>query len=161
MKISKSTIHKLLLLSFTIAVIGYFISTLVIIPFISPDPIIDSFPSSCSHPDNCTRVADKNHRANNITPPLVNANITETLHAIKVWSAHQKILFETDTFVHIRWTMPLTKFRDDVLILLKPENNNTQTVIWIQSQSRIGSYDFNTNTNRVRAFIQFMNSYAF
>ena len=163
MKIPRISIHDFLLLFFAIGVIGYFLSTLVIIPFISPDPVIDSFPNSCPHPNNCTRVADTNHRADNIRPPIVQANITETMKAIEEWIGPQKILYqsENDTFVHVRWTMPLTRFRDDVLILLKSEVNNTQTVIWIQSQSRIGSYDFNTNINRVNSFIHFIESYKF
>ena len=97
----------------------------------------------------------------NVTPPTINANTTEVMKAIESWADAQTILYQTDTFVHIRWTMPLTRFSDDVLIELNPVSNNTQTIVWIQSQSRLGSYDFNTNTNRVHSFLNYIESYRY
>ncbi len=161
-KILKVSLHDLLLIVFILGVLGYFISTLVIIPVISPDPTINSFPDACSSKSNCTRLADtNNNRMDNMTPPMVNANTTEVMKGIESWAEAQTILYQTNTFIHIRWTMPLTRFRDDVLIQLNPKNNDTQTVIWIQSQSRLGSYDFNTNTNRVNSFLNYIESYHF
>lgn len=161
MNLSRSLLHNIVLLIFTIAVMGYFISTLVMIPLISPDPVITSFPSSCPHPNNCTRIANTNNREHGISPLVINASTTKVKGAILDWIGSQIILSESTNFYHIRWTQPLTRFRDDVIILLIPNSNNTQITIWIQSQSRLGSYDFNTNTNRVNAFMQFMQSYTF
>ena len=160
-KLLRFSVHDILLLIFSIFVIGYFISTLVIIPVISPDPQINIFPSTCPHPDNCTRIADTNNREPGVQPPTFNATLSQVKQAIKGWIGNQTILNESTYFFHIRWTQPLTRFRDDVFILLKPNPNNTQTTIWIQSQSRLGSYDFNTNTNRVNDFMQYLMAYKF
>ena len=160
-KLLRFSVHDILLLIFSIFVLGYFISTLVIVPVISPDPQINTFPSSCPHPNNCTRIADTKNREPGVMPPTFNATLNQVKQAIKGWIGSQTILNESTYFFHIRWTQPLTRFRDDVFILLKPNTNNTQTTIWIQSESRLGSYDFNTNTNRVNAFLQFMTNYTF
>lgn len=152
-KIKNKSLRKILLVLFGLGVIVYFTTTLIVIPFISPDPVITSFPSSCPKPNNCTRIADTNNREPNVKPPVLNATISQVDQAVSDWAGGQTILYNTSTFFHIRWTMLLTGFRDDVMILLKPTGSN-QTTVWIQSQSRLGEWDFNTNTNRVNGFLE-------
>lgn len=159
-KINKKLLHDILLVLFALGVIGYFTTTLVVIPFISPDPVITTFPDACPKPDNCTRIANTNNREPNVKPPIFNASINQVAQAVLDWASYQTVLYNTSTFFHIRWTMPLTRFRDDVMILLKPTGVN-QTTVWIESQSRIGQFDFNTNTNRVNGFLAFLADYNF
>ena len=161
MKITKILIHDNLIAVFTLGDKGNFISTLVIIPFLSPDPTINTFPLSCPHPDNCTRIADTFNRADGMTPPNVQANFTQVKEEIVTWLVGQTILNQTADFMHIRWTMPLTRFMDDVMIKLLSGTDSNHTIVWIQSQSRLGSYDFNTNTNRVHSFVDFLTSFNF
>lgn len=160
MKIKNISLKKVAGGLVALGIIGYLVIGFIIIPFISPDPIINTFPATCPKPNNCTRVADTNNREPDVQPPVLSANASQVKQAIIQWMGDQVILNQTATFMHIKWTQPITRFIDDVLILLKP-NGTTQTTVWIQSQSRLGEWDFNTNTNRVNSLLSFLVDFTF
>jgi uncharacterized protein (DUF1499 family) len=161
MKIKNLSYHDLFLVLFVIGTIGYFLSTLIIIPFLEPDPMVETFPNSCAQPSICTRVADTNNRADNIEPPVLHANFSQVKRAVKDFIGPQTILNETSDFMHIKWTMPVSRLLDDVFIKLLPGLEANTTIVWIQSQSRLGQSDNGSNTNRVLALIDFLTNYNF
>ena len=59
-----------------------------------------------------------------------------------------KIVNQQDGFIHAVDITPFFRFYDDIAI--KIFKDSEKTTIWIQSQSRLGYYDFQVNEKRVQ-----------
>lgn len=154
-------IFSLILVLF-ILITSYFSLISVIIPVLTPDPTINSFPLECPKPTNCTRVADTQVRGEGLSVPIINSSIIDVKNSIVEYlnSQDTEILYDTDSFIHVKFWTPLWRFMDDVSIKLFCNEDN-QTVVWIQSQSRIGEGDFGTNERRVANLLTYIDNYEF
>jgi len=59
-----------------------------------------------------------------------------------------KIINENFGFIHATDVTPFLRFYDDIAIKLFEENG--KTIVWMQSQSRLGYYDFQVNEKRIQ-----------
>lgn len=152
--ISMNKVQKILL--------GIFLGYLLLLGLVwitAPDPEILSFPDNCPKITNCTRVADRNVRGDGLSPLEFNISASEVIGLILDWidgQARSSILRNTSEFIHAKFLTAFFRFPDDFMIKISSDGNST--VIWVQSQSRLGESDLGVNEARVQAFFRYMDN---
>lgn len=148
---------KKILISFSAILILYLL-LLGLIYIIAPDPVVNDFPTGCrGDTPNCTRVADYNVRGEGLTPLLFNASMQDVHDAIASWIRSQprsSILLDHPDFIHAKFLTFTMRFPDD--FYAKLSCNNSQVLLWVQSQARLGQSDINVNEDRVQEFFTAM-----
>lgn len=133
-----------------IIIIGYLVM-INIIYFLAPDKKWNKFPDKCKIHTKCTRVADINNRGYGLKPIQLNDTIEniqkKIVHIIKN-NPRMKIINEKKGFIHASDVTFFFRFHDDLAILIFESEKKIN--IWLQSQSRLGLYDFNVNEKRVQ-----------
>ena len=59
-----------------------------------------------------------------------------------------KVINENVGFIHATDVTPFFRFYDDLAIKLFEQEG--KTIVWMQSQSRLGYYDFQVNEKRIQ-----------
>ncbi len=133
-----------------IIIIGYLIMIKTIY-FLAPDKKWKKFPDKCKISTKCTRVADINNRGYGLKPIQLNdtiKNVQEKIVQIIKNRPRMKIINEEKGFIHASDVTSFFRFYDDLAIRIFESENKVN--IWLQSQSRLGLYDFNVNEKRVQ-----------
>ena len=121
----------------------------------APDEPWDAFPADCHRESNCTRVADQNVRGEGLAPMRVAATQDDVQTTLLEWLEEQprtRILNSQEGFIHAVQRTVFFRFPDDFTFRLACEGD--ETVIQVQSQSRLGVSDFGVNEKRVRDFYE-------
>ena len=71
-------------------------------------------------------------------------------------NSRMKIINNLSGFIHATDVTPFFRFYDDIAI--KIFESRDKTVVWLQSQSRLGYYDFQVNEKRVQKLHQKISS---
>ena len=79
----------------------------------------------------------------------------EVIEIIKT-KPRMKIINERLGFIHATDFTPFFRFYDDIAIKIFEEND--KAVVWLQSQSRLGYYDFQVNEKRIQKLHQKISS---
>ena len=119
----------------------------------APDKPWEAFPAGCPRESNCTRVADYNVRGEGLAPLRLAAARDNVQTALEAWLEDQprtRILNSQEGFVHAVQRTAFFRFPDDFTFKLFCEGE--ETIIQVQSQSRLGVSDFGVNEKRVRGF---------
>ena len=139
----------------TIARISLFLLVLLMmqmsIYLLAPNKKWIEFPKKCRRSSNCTRVAETNTRGYGLKPISLKGNTTviqEKIISIINERTRMTILNEKKGFIHAVEITPFFRFHDDVAIRIFESGKNV--IIWLQSQSRLGLYDFNVNERRIQ-----------
>ena len=143
-------ITSVILIITSVILIGYLVMINVIY-FLAPTKTWNTFPEKCHIKTKCTRVADNNNRGYGLKPLKFdkdNKYIQKEITKIIESKPRMKIINQYDGFIHAVDVTPLFKFYDDIAIKIFEESG--KTTIWIQSQSRLGYYDFQVNEKRVQ-----------
>jgi len=141
---------------------AFFVWLFVIIHLTSsPDPNWTTFPTECGpgHEMNCARIANVNFRID-ASPPVFNSTSLDAIQLVRKWTDSQQrttILYASPTFFHARFVSSFWGFADDLAVTVFC--NNTQAVLYLQSQSRIGKGDLSANVNRLQALIDYVNAH--
>lgn len=133
-----------------LSIVGY-ITMVSIIYFLAPTKILNSFPEKCNVKTKCTRVANYNNRGYGLKPIETKeniANLQEKIVNIIEAKPRMKIINEKNGFIHAIDITPFFRFYDDITI--KIFNDEGKTIVWMQSQSRLGLYDFQVNEKRIQ-----------
>jgi len=133
-----------------IIIIGYLIMIKTIY-FLAPDKKWNKFPGKCKINTKCTRVADINNRGYGLKPIQLNdtiKNVQERIVQIIKNRPRMKIINEENGFIHASDVTSFFRFHDDLAVRIFESENKVN--IWLQSQSRLGLYDFNVNEKRVQ-----------
>ena len=133
-----------------LSIVGY-ITMVSTIYFLSPTKILNSFPEKCNVKTKCTRVANYNNRGYGLKPIETKeniANLQEKIVNIIEAKPRMKIINEKNGFIHAIDITPFFRFYDDITI--KIFNDEGKTIVWMQSQSRLGLYDFQVNEKRIQ-----------
>ena len=139
--------YELILL---LSLIGYIV-VIGLISLLSPTKIWDSFPKKCNIKTKCTRVADSNCRGYNLKPVKIEDSVNNVQTQIKKIinsKPRMKIINENVGFIHATDVTPFFRFYDDIAI--KIFEHEGETIVWMQSQSRLGYYDFQVNEKRIQ-----------
>ena len=143
------SIHWYWILPFVI-IIGY-LSMINIIYFLAPNRKWNTFPEKCKVRTKCTRVADINNRGYRLKPIQLNdtiKNVQRKIVQIIKNKPRMKIINEKEGFIHATDVTLFFRFHDDLAIRIFESKDKVN--IWLQSQSRLGLYDFNVNERRVQ-----------
>jgi len=138
----------------------------LLIPLMSWDFQVGSFPAGCKKKTNCTRVTtilDTNVRGGGLTCPMILSSTSSVQDEVKSWvnsQARTGILEQTDSFLHARFVSSFWGFADDFYVQLMCQKNGT-VVVWVQGEARLGVGDFQVNEYRVADFITAINQYQF
>jgi uncharacterized protein (DUF1499 family) len=92
--------------------------------------------------------SEEDNILNYIEPIRYNSSIEEAKSKLKeiINSLKRtKLLKEEENYLHYLFITPLFRFKDDVEFLFY----DTQKIIHLRSQSRLGGYDWNTNRKRM------------
>jgi|TARA_B100000959_G_scaffold172950_1_gene181084 uncharacterized protein (DUF1499 family) len=141
------TWYELILL---LSLIGYIVM-IGLISLLSPTKIWDSFPKKCAVKTKCTRVADYNCRGYNLKPIVIEESVNSVQKKIMeiIYSKpRMKIINENVGFIHATDVTPFFRFYDDLAIKIFEQEG--KTIVWMQSQSRLGYYDFQVNEKRIQ-----------
>ncbi len=144
------TISQILLTITILVLIGYFFM-INFIYFLSPNKKWESFPERCKIKTKCTRVADFNNRGYGLKPIEVKDsihNVQKKIISIINSKPRMKIINQKEGFIHAIDVTPFFRFYDDVAIKIFREND--KTIIWMQSQSRLGLHDLGVNEKRIK-----------
>ena len=121
------------------------------------DPEILSFPDNCPKVTNCTRVADANVRGEGLTPIISNMSSSEIIKLTLDWINNQprtSIIQNSSNFIHAKFLSAFFRFPDDFFVKVSSEDNGT--IIWVQSQARLGESDLEVNEERVQTFFAYL-----
>ena len=143
-------IASIILIIASVILVGYLVMINVIY-FLAPTKTWNTFPEKCHIKTKCTRVADNNNRGHGLKPPKFDKDIKyigKEITKIIESKPRMKIVNQEDGFIHAVDITPFFKFYDDIAI--KIFEDSEKTTIWIQSQSRLGYYDFQVNEKRVQ-----------
>ena len=131
-------------------IIGY-IAMIGTIYFLSPTKKWNKFPEKCTIKTKCTRVADYNCRGYELKPVEIKDSIknvqTKIIEIINS-KPRMKVINENVGFIHATDVTPFFRFYDDLAIKLFEQEG--KTIVWMQSQSRLGYYDFQVNEKRIQ-----------
>ena len=155
-QISMNKVQKILLG----LLLGYLL-LLGLVWITAPDPEILSFPDNCPKVTNCTRVADTNVRGDGLSPLEFNISSSKVISLILDWiddQAGTSILYNTSSLIHAKFLSAVFRFPDDFMVKISSDVNST--VIWVQSQARLGESDLGVNEDRVQAFLGYMGDYS-
>jgi len=126
------------------------------------------FPTSCGSPLHCTRITSNgNVRATNISTPLLVTLRQSVIDTSVKWinNQHSFIVLQHQTpdggyYIHSKFISSFFAFPDDFGLYFFC-NNATQTEVWIESESRIGSSDLGVNDDRSINFVHYLSSISF
>lgn len=94
-----------------------------------------------------------------LVPPHLNTTLPHAHALIRSWilrgGVQSTILFSNEQFIHARFLSAFFGFPDDFVVFLFCSDNST--VVYTQSQARLGTGDFDVNLDRVRDFINYLN----
>ena len=141
--------------------------TISSIQIIAPSPEFNKMPERCpENSANCARVAHDgtNYRIENIEPLSINAPIEEVQTEIQNWLNNQLsggVLFtNTDennlTFIHGVSRTGFLFFPDDLFAGITCDTSGN-SVVTLQSQSRLGKADLNKNPERITDLSEYLN----
>ncbi len=143
-----------------------------IIQLISPNPLIYTMPENCTlNSGNCVRVDDNgtSYRNNYLITPIINGSSLEVIDVISELIINErggKILFyNEDTnnhtyFLHAKDLTQFFFFPDDLFIQSKCTDDGKNTVVILQSQSRLGKGDLGVNFERLSEIILYLENYS-
>ncbi|MFL2941758.1 MAG: DUF1499 domain-containing protein [Candidatus Poseidoniales archaeon] len=143
-------ILPVILIIISVILVGYLVMIYVIY-FLAPTKIWNTFPEKCHIKTKCTRIANNNNRGHGLKPPVFDKNIKyieSEITKIIESKPRMKIVNQEDGFIHAVDITPFFRFYDDIAIKIFQDSG--KTTIWIQSQSRLGYYDFQVNEKRVQ-----------
>ena len=130
-----------------------------VIYFLAPTKRWDEFPKKCNIKTKCTRVAESNTRGYGLKPIELEYSIDYVQkEIIKIIDnkPRMKIINDISGFIHATDVTPFFRFYDDIAIKIFEEND--KAVVWLQSQSRLGYYDFQVNEKRIQKLHQKISS---
>ena len=130
-----------------------------LIYFLAPNKKWAEFPKKCNIKTKCTRVAESNNRGYGLKPIELDYSIDyvqkEIIKIIET-NSRMKIINNLSGFIHATDVTPFFRFYDDIAIKIFEEND--KAVVWLQSQSRLGYYDFQVNEKRIQKLHQKISS---
>lgn len=111
--------------------------------------IHDSRLAPCPETPNCVS-SDASDTKHNVSPFLLNVPSAQAWpeakqHLIQLPRTH--VVKTTSNYMHIEFTSAWLGFVDDLELHLRPQEN----IIAVRSASRLGSYDFGVNRDRVES----------
>tara|TARA_B100000945_G_C20421230_1_gene618128 strand:+ start:874 stop:1416 length:543 start_codon:yes stop_codon:yes gene_type:complete len=141
------------------------------IQVVAPNPIVKEMPENCpENSRNCVRVDydGSSYRYNNLEPPVISASTSEINQVITTWfsDSRGKILFSSvdennrSHFLHIKEYTDFFFFPDDIYVNSSCLENSNQSVVTLQSQSRLGNGDLGVNFERLSELISYLNNYS-
>ena len=142
--------EELIIAILLLSIVGYVVMVSIIY-FLSPTKVLNSFPEKCGVKTKCTRVADYNNRGYGLKPIETKEsidNLQEKIAKIIEAKPRMKIVNEENGFIHAIDVTPFFRFYDDLTIKIFEEKGKTK--VWMQSQSRLGVYDFQVNEKRIQ-----------
>ncbi len=143
---------------FLMIIVAYLVM-INIIYFLSPTKRWTEFTKKCNIKTKCTRVAESNTRGYGLKPIELEYDIDyiqkEIIKIIET-KPRMKIINDRAGFIHATDVTPFFRFYDDIAIKIFEEND--KTVVWLQSQSRLGYYDFQVNEKRIQTLHQKISS---
>ena len=149
----------IIIIALFLMVIAAYIGMINVIYFLSPTKRWTEFPKKCIIKTKCTRVAEINNRGYGLKPIELEYGIDyvqkEVIKIIKT-KPRMKIINESLGFIHATDVTPFFRFYDDIAIKIFKENG--KAIIWLQSQSRLGYYDFQVNEKRIQNLHQKISS---
>lgn len=134
----------------SITIIGYIVMINVIY-LLAPTKKWTRFPKKCNVRSKCTRVADFNNRGYGLKPIELKNNtkyIQKKIVSIINSKPRMKIINEDTGFIHAIDITPFFRFYDDIAIKIFEDEG--KTIVWMQSQSRLGYYDLQVNEKRIQ-----------
>ena len=143
---------------FLLAILAY-VGMINVIYFLAPTRKWSEFPKKCNIKTKCRRVAESNTRGYGLKPIELEYKIDyiqKEIIKIIGTKPRMKIINERLGFIHATDVTPFFRFYDDIAI--KIFEYNGKSVIWLQSQSRLGYYDFQVNEKRVQTLHQKISS---
>ena len=143
---------------FLMSIVAY-IGMINVIYFLSPNKKWTDFPKKCNIKTKCTRVAESNTRGYGLKPIELEYSIDYVQkEIIKIIDnkPRMKIINNISGFIHATDVTPFFRFYDDIAIKIFEEND--KVVVWLQSQSRLGYYDFQVNEKRIQNLHQKISS---
>ena len=143
-------ISTIILILVAIAIIGYVVM-INLIYYLAPTIPRSNFPEKRFGKNNCTRVADNPNRGKDMKPIITNLSENEVQVIVKdiiTKMPRMEIVTEKEGFLHFVQITPLFRFYDDLFV--KIFTKGEETIIWLQSQSRLGLHDLLVNEKRVK-----------
>ena len=141
-----------------ISIVAY-IGMINVIYFLAPTRKWSEFPKKCNIKTKCTRVAESNTRGYGLKPIELEYDIDyiqKKIIEIIETKPRMKIINESLGFIHATDVTPFFRFYDDIAIKIFEDKG--KAVIWLQSQSRLGYYDFQVNEKRIQTLHQKISS---
>ena len=141
---------NIILLALPVLILGYIIMTNAIY-FLAPTKKWESFPEKCNVKTKCTRVADYNNRGYGLEVIKSKYDIKilqEKIIDIIKSEPRMRMINEKLGFIHATDITPFFRFYDDIAIKIFEEDG--QTIVWMQSQSRLGLHDLGVNEKRIQ-----------
>ena len=151
--------NQILIIALFLMFIVAYIGMINVIYFLAPTKIWTEFPKKCNIKTKCTRVAESNTRGYGLKPIELEYDIDyiqkEIIKIIET-KPRMKIINESLGFIHATDVTPFFRFYDDIAIKIFEDKG--KAVIWLQSQSRLGYYDFQVNEKRIQTLHQKISS---
>ena len=141
---------RIIIALFLISIVAY-IGMINVIYFLAPNKKWIEFPKKCNIKTKCTRVAESNTRGYGLKPIELEYSVDHVQkEIIKIIETkpRMKIINDRAGFIHATDVTPFFRFYDDIAIKIFEEND--KAVVWLQSQSRLGYYDFQVNEKRIQ-----------
>ena len=149
---------RIIIALFLISIVAY-IGMINVIYLLAPNKKWTEFPKKCNIKTKCTRVAESNTRGYGLKPIELEYSVDHVQkEIIKIIETkpRMKIINDRTGFIHAIDVTPFFRFYDDIAIKIFEEND--KAVIWLQSQSRLGYYDFQVNEKRIQTLHQKISS---
>ncbi len=149
---------RIIIALFLMSIVAY-IGMINVIYFLAPNKKWREFPKKCNIKTKCTRVAESNTRGYGLKPIELEYSVDHVQkEIIKIIETkpRMKIINDRAGFIHATDVTPFFRFYDDIAIKIFEEND--KAVVWLQSQSRLGYYDFQVNEKRIQTLHQKISS---
>ena len=150
---------SIIIIALFLMIIVAYIGMINVIYFLAPTKKWTEFPKKCNIKTKCTRVAESNTRGYGLKPIELEYDIDyiqkEIIKIIET-KPRMKIINERLGFIHATDVTPFFRFYDDIAIKIFEDKD--KAVIWLQSQSRLGYYDFQVNEKRIQTLHQKISS---
>ena len=147
--------NSIIIIALFLMIIVAYIGMINVIYFLAPNKKWIEFPKKCHIKTKCTRVAESNTRGYGLKQIELEYSIDhiqkEIIKIIET-KPRMKIINERLGFIHATDVTPFFRFYDDIAIKIFEEND--KAVVWLQSQSRLGYYDFQVNEKRIQKLHQ-------
>ena len=143
-------ISTIILSLVAITIIGYVIM-INLIYYLAPTIPRENFPAKRFGKNNCTRVADNPNRGKDMKPIITNLSEKEAQLIVKdiiTKMPRMELVTEKEGFLHFVQITPLFRFYDDLFV--KIFTKGEETIVWLQSQSRLGLHDLLVNEKRIK-----------